>query len=50
MLNGILRNDYLSLVYCMNLLRHWPDTFTQSIAILIETKQSNIQVLVLTTT
>jgi hypothetical protein len=50
MLNDIMRNDSPSLDYCMKLLRRGPDAFTQFIDILIETKQDDIVVLILTTT
>ena len=49
MIKYLMRNGSLSLNYCMKLLRHGPDTFTQFIDILIETKQNAIMLLLLTT-
>jgi len=49
MLKDVMRNESLSLDYCMKLLRHGPDVFTQFIGILIERKQNDIMIILLTT-
>ena len=43
MLNDVMRNGSPSLEYCMKLLRHGPDMFTQFINILIEIKHNYIE-------
>ena len=45
----IMKTDSPSLDYCMKLLRRGPNTFTQFIDILIETKQNDIIDLLLNT-
>ena len=48
MLNDIKRNDSPSLDYCIKHLRRDPDTFPQSIHILIETKHDIVDSLLST--
>jgi hypothetical protein len=50
MLNDIMGTDSPSLDYCMKLCRRCPAAFTQSIDILIQTKQNYIMFLLLSTT
>ena len=50
MLDGIIRNGSPSMGYCMIILRCSPDAATQFIDILIETKQNDNVVVLLTTT
>ena len=50
MLNDIRENVSPPLDYCMKLLRHCPDAFTQFIDILIKTKQNDIVDLLLSAT
>ena len=49
MLNDIRRHDSPSLDSCIKLLNRGPDKFTQLIDILIEAKQNNIVIMLLTT-
>jgi hypothetical protein len=50
MLNHIMETDSLSLDYCMKLCLRGPLAFTHFIDILIETRQNDTLVLLLTTT
>ena len=50
MLNSIMGTDSPSLDYCMKLMHCESNAFTQFIDILIETKQNDIVILLLTTT
>ena len=50
MLDDLTEEESSTLDYCVRLLRHGPDAFTQFIEILIKTKQINIVDLRLKTT
>ena len=50
LLNDNMKDESSALDYCMMLMRHGPNTFTQFIDILIETKQNDIVNLLLNTT
>jgi len=49
-LNDMMKDDLLSLDYCMKLLLLEPDAFTQFIDVLIKTKQNDIVDLLLKNT